>query len=124
MDAAKLASPYQALNEPWGTTINEEPTMTDQSAAEGTEINVILKQFGITGQAPGNARQPLYGDFTGLPTDLRGYIEQSRSIEELQAKLPDELKGMNPEELLSLTADELADKLKKPEPPAPKEEPK
>ncbi|MEO5355606.1 MAG: hypothetical protein H7835_20730 [Magnetococcus sp. XQGC-1] len=43
-----------------------EPTLALQSELEATDINVILKRFGITGQLPTAVRAPQYGDFTGV----------------------------------------------------------
>jgi len=103
-------------------TQNNEPTMTDQSQAKDTDINVIVNQFMKTGQAPGAATQPMYGDFTQLPNDLRGMIELNRSMKDKRASLPPQLKDLALEELLALTPEALEAKLKPAE--QPKEEPK
>lgn len=106
-------------------TRNTEPTMTDQSGADDTDINLIVKRYGVFGTVPGTNRPPVYGDFADLPHDLRERIELIRSIPELQGGLPKELSGMQLGELLSLTPDELTAKLTPPAPPPePKDEPK
>lgn len=106
-------------------TFNNQPTLTDQAGARDTDINVIVGQFLIHGQVPGNANTPLEGmDFTAMPTDLRGFIELGRSIDENRARLPPELKGLDTNKLLSLTPEELKTILTPPKKDEPKEEPK
>lgn len=95
-----------------------KPTLTDQSAAQTTDLNVIVNQFLRTGQSP-NKGNPRYGDFSGLPTDLRSMIETSRSVNNLRRNLPPQLKDLAVEKLLALTPDDLAKILA---PPPPKEE--
>lgn len=98
---------------------NTTPTMTDQSAAATTDLNVIVNQFLKTGQSP-NRGNPRYGDFSQLPTDLRGMIETSRSVAKLRRALPEQLKELPMEELLGLTPEKLAEMLapKPVDPPA------
>lgn len=84
-----------------------KPTKTDQSQANDTDINVIVKRYAATGVAPGNAAEPMHGDFTGLPRDLRGLIEQARSIERLRGELPKELQNLTVEDLVVMDNDAL-----------------
>lgn len=109
---------YQ-INKEAAKTRSTQETLTDQSAAKSTDINVIVKQFRIAGTAPGPAVEPMYGDFSELPGDLREMIETSRTIKERRRQLPPELREMPIEELLTLTPEQVSEKLKKPEPPAP-----
>jgi len=90
-----------------GRTVNNEPTMTDQSQASETDLNVIMRKYGVSGRVPATTAQPMYGDFTNLPTDLRDMIETSRTIKEKRSQLPKELREMPIEELLALTPDQL-----------------
>lgn len=90
-----------------GATTNNMPTETDQSSANSTDLNVIIRQFAITGRAPGAPTEPLYGDFTNLPTDLRGYIEESRNIHKIRRNLPEQLRNLPIEQLLTLTPQQL-----------------
>lgn len=90
----------------------------DQSQARETDINVIVAKMGITGTVPGAPLDPIYGDWTNLPTDLRGFIETSRTLESLKQNLPEKLKAMKTEELLAMNAQQLADLLKPATPPA------
>lgn len=86
---------------------NAMPTETDQSQARETDINVIIGRFGVGHLAKGNGKVPMYEDFTDLPRDLRGYIEQARGLDELRARLPEPLKAQKLEELLQLTPQQI-----------------
>jgi len=101
-------------NQHLGRTVNNEPTLTDQSQASATDINIIVTQFLRTGQAP-QSKQPQYGDFTQLPTDLRGFIEMGRSINEHRANLPDQLREIPIEYLVRMTNEQINAMLKPPE---------
>lgn len=105
-------------------TFDNTPTLTDQASARDTDINVIVGQFLVHGQAPGAAREPIYDDFTDLPDDFRGYIERARSLKDHKAKLPPELQNMSIDSLLALTPEELKNKLTPPQTEATKEETK
>lgn len=98
-------------------TKTTQPTLTDQSAANDTDLNVIVKQFLKTGTAPGNPGQPMFEDFTQYPEDLRGFIECAQSIKDHYGRLPEKLQVMDMNQLLSLTPEQLTDILK---PDAPK----
>jgi len=95
-------------------THNNKPTLTDQSQAKDTDINIIVKRFGVTGKVPGADGQAMSGDFTNLPRDLREMIDRSRDITKLRSKLPAALKGKSVEELLTLTPDQLTNILTPP----------
>lgn len=105
-------------NKQLAKTINTEPTLTDQAGARDTDINVIVGQFGIHGQAPGAPTDPIYGDFTGLPNGLRESIETARRLKQHMNRLPDQLKGMTTEEILALTPETLRAKLTPADKPA------
>lgn len=98
---------YYALNKANSRTINHEPTLTDQAGARDTDINVIVGRFGLGNLAPGSNKEPIYGDFTELPRDLRGFLEQARGIQDLVSRLPDKLKDIPLNELTTLTRDQL-----------------
>lgn len=98
---------YYAQNKASSRTTNNGPTLTDQSQAHETDINVIVSKFGISGRAPGPARPPLHGDFSELPNDLRGFLDTAKTTKELQKRLPQQLQGKSIEEVLALTPDEL-----------------
>jgi len=94
-------SRYKA-NKADAVTFNTEPTMTDQSQAAQTDINIIVTQFLRTGQGP-MGKTPIYADFSELPHDLRGFIEMGRSIQEHQEQLPEQLKGIPLADLVRMT---------------------
>lgn len=58
-----------------------------QSQKEESDINTIVKRFGLTGQIPQSLRLPTYGDFTGI-TDYRTALEAVRYGEEAFMSLP------------------------------------
>jgi len=107
-------------------THNTEPTMTDQSGARETDLNVILTRYAQSGTIQSHGKEPIYEDWTKYPEDFRGYIHQSRETARLRDKLPDQLKKMTDQELLALTVDQLNNILAPPDKPAdkPKDEPK
>ena len=45
------------------STINIEPTMTQQHFKDECDINTIMERFGVTGELPTNIRQPMSADF-------------------------------------------------------------
>lgn len=108
-----------------GCTDNNEPTLTDQSQAGQTDINIIVTQFLKTGQAPQGAN-PIYADFTQLPEDLRGFIDMGRSMNTLKSQLPPQLRELPPEVLFKMTNEEITARLTPPDKPAdkPKDEQK
>lgn len=97
---------------------SSKPTMTDQSQAADTDVNIILGKFGIGGTVTVQGKQPIYGDFTGLPHNLRSMIEMARSSASLRQTLPAALKDMPNEQLFALTKDELTNILTPPKPEA------
>lgn len=110
---------YYQRNKEASKTRNTDPTLTDQSAAREADINVIVGRFTKTGMVPVAKLQPMAGDYSQLPTDLRGFIETARGLHDLRRKLPLELRDHSIEKLLALTPDELTKILT---PPAPKQD--
>lgn len=98
-------------------TFNEEPTMTDQSQAAQTDINVIVTQFLRTGAAPVPRTEPHFGDFTQLPEDLRGFIDLGRSIGPLRESLPPQLQGIPLDQLITMSNEQITAILTPPESP-------
>lgn len=110
-----------AKNKALAITRDTTPTLCDQSQARDTDINIIIKMLEQTGTVPGAKGEPMYGDFTQLPKDLRGFIEKGRELKSLQSALPPQLQGKPLEELMSLTPQALKDILT-PAPTPTKEE--
>lgn len=109
-----------AKNKRLAITRPKKPTLTDQAGAKDTDINVIIKQFTQHGQLP-QGPEPMYGDFTNLPTDLRGFIDLGRSLKTNRDKLPAALKDMNVDALLALTPAQITTILTPPKEPAKEE---
>lgn len=99
---------------------NVDPTLTDQAAARSTDINVIVGQFRIGGQAIGTSGQVLpIQDLTGLPNGLREMMEAARTIGSVRERLPLQLRRLPLEQLLALTPQQLTNILNPPaDPPA------
>lgn len=55
---------------------------TVQSQKKDSDINVIVKRFGLTGQLPQVRRPPMIGDFTDAPLDYRGALERIKEAED------------------------------------------
>lgn len=101
---------------------NTEPSKTDQSQAADTDINVIVKRYGVYGTAPGTMKQPLFADFSQIG-DLRQMIEQTRDISRLRRSMPKQLAEMPLEDLLALNEEQLKNILAPPgAPPSEKKE--
>lgn len=101
-------------------TRTTKPTKTDQSMAKDTDLNVIVGKF-LKGQLPTGAPiEPVYGDFTRYPDDLRGFIKTARELNQHRAELPEKLRDMPVEQLMALTNEQLTAILT---PPAPSPEP-
>jgi len=43
-----------------------DPSLAQQNFKDESDINYIVRQFGLTGELPGQAISPQYGDFTGV----------------------------------------------------------
>lgn len=87
---------------------NTKPSLTDQSQAADTDLNVILKKYGITGRAPGGKQPIPPGDYTDAPEDLRGHIELAKRVQKMQQSLPENLRGLTLEQLARLDNKQLA----------------
>lgn len=106
-------------NRAFGKTENDGKSLADQSQADETNINVILRKYGVTGVATGVAGPPQYLDHTQLPEDLREAYDQIRSVGRLRDQLPDSLRNRPLQELNALTLEQLNEILHPPAiPPA------
>lgn len=84
-----------------------DPSLTIQSQAEEADINVIVRNFGITGKLPQNIRVPQFGDFDSVD-DYQTAIEVIRAAEESFAALPSEARVRfenNPQRFLEFCSD-------------------
>lgn len=55
----------------------DEP-LTQQSGKDECDINLIVERAKRGAAVPFNERQPFYGDFTEIPTDLRVCLDQAK----------------------------------------------
>lgn len=62
--------------------VNVEPTKTQQSAKDDCDINVIIERAKRGADVPSNGREPVYGDFTQIPKDLRECLLEVKRAEE------------------------------------------
>lgn len=106
-------------------TVNTEPTMTDQSGVEDSDINVIVKRYGVYGTVPSGMKQPQFGqDTSDWPTDLAQAMEVARSLNTLRQNLPEQLRNMRDDELMALTPEQIVAIIKPPEKEVQSEEEK
>lgn len=70
-----------------GLVCPPEEGKTQQSAKSETDINEIVRRFGLTGKVPVTARAPLEGDFTGV-TDFQSAMQAVRDAERGFAEFP------------------------------------
>lgn len=97
-DAASLLSGY----------VCHTPSRTQQSQAEDTDINVIVKRFGITGQLPTGVRVPQFGDFIGV-SDFREAMDAIVLAERSFAAMPSDVRlrfANDPQLFLEFCSDE------------------
>lgn len=68
-------------------TRNTEESMTQQSDLHDSDINVILKKYGVGGQLPGVIQPGIYGDFSEV-TDYRTAVDMIRAADEAFLEIP------------------------------------
>lgn len=94
-----------------GTAMEDDqvkyPSRTIQSAKDETDINLIVRRFGLTGQLPsGSPRLPTYGDFAEVD-DFQSAMNAVRVAEESFLELPSTIRsrfGNNPQAFLEFVA--------------------
>lgn len=64
-----------------------EPSKTRQSEAAACDINLIVKQFSVTGFLPDNGRTPFYADVSEMG-DFRAALDYVREAEAVFMALP------------------------------------
>lgn len=69
----------------------EDPSLAIQSQKDEADINVILRNFGVTGQLPQGAVLPQFGDFDGVD-DYRSAIEAVRAAEASFLAIPSNIR--------------------------------
>lgn len=74
-----------------GIVFSEE-SMAVQSAEEESNINTIVRRFGISGELPNNLRMPQSGDFTNAP-DFHTAMNLVRQAQEEFVRVPAEIRA-------------------------------
>lgn len=64
-----------------------DPTRAQQQFKEDSDINTIVKRFGLTGQLPDNVRVPVEGDFSNV-TDYQSAMNVVRRAQESFMEMP------------------------------------
>ena len=67
--------------------MNTLPSMTQQQFKQETDINVIVKRFGITGELPQNIRAPAIEDFVDV-VDYHSAMNAIKAAEHSFAAMP------------------------------------
>jgi phage internal scaffolding protein len=66
-------------------------SLTQQSAVLDSDINEIVRRFGLTGELPSNVRMPVSGDFAGI-ADFQTVMNLVRQAEEGFMSFPAEVR--------------------------------
>lgn len=70
----------------------EDESLTIQSAKEETDINTIVRRFGLTGELPSDVAMPVSGDFVGIG-DFHSAMTLVRQAEEEFLRVPADLRA-------------------------------
>lgn len=100
-----IRSPYnydvkQASDE--ACVVDSSPSLTVQSMTEDADINTIVRRFGLTGQAPVDARPVFFGDFEEV-IDFRSAQDALRRADEAFMQHPADVRarfGNDPQRFL------------------------
>jgi len=107
----------------------EDESLALQSAKDESDINTIVRKFGLTGELPNDLKMPQSGDFTDVP-DFHTAMNMVRSAQEEFLRVPAEIRARfsnDPQRLMAFLEDDsnrdearklgfLADPVKEPEP--------
>ncbi|AXH73079.1 MAG: internal scaffolding protein [Microviridae sp.] len=77
-------------------TVNTEPSMTDTSHGNDTDVNKIVARFERTGVLPQPTEEPQYGDCTPFARDLTELLNEA---EDIQARATDFIEKWSPPEV-------------------------
>lgn len=95
------------VRQPWCRirviTVNDEPSMTQASHYDQTDVNAIVERFKRTGQLPVPIATPQYADVTGLQGDLTDLHNRAREHIEIAERFA---AGWKPPEALKTTPGE------------------
>jgi len=86
----------------------DDLSLAQQHMLESTDINYIVKQFGISGKLPTGVRTPTYGDFTGV-YDYHSAVNAIAQAGESFDSMPAHVRARfhnDPQEFLDFCAEE------------------
>lgn len=85
----RFQTPFTVTDEWSGlfSSENNEPSLTQQSDAAESDINIIMKQYGQSGMFPQVTTAPSYGDFSGV-TDYRSALELVQRADQAFQEVP------------------------------------
>jgi phage internal scaffolding protein len=90
-----LRSPYNydmdAVSRETGLFCEDE-SLAVQSARDETDINTIVRRFGLTGELPGDIDMPQSGDYTGVG-DFQSAMNIVRAAQEEFMRVPAEIRA-------------------------------
>ncbi|MEO5351179.1 MAG: hypothetical protein H7836_16280 [Magnetococcus sp. YQC-3] len=85
-----------------------DDSLAVQSAEEESNINTIVRRFGLTGELPNDLRMPISGDFSGVP-DFHAAMNMVRSAQEEFLRVPADIRARfsnDPQQLMSFLEDD------------------
>lgn len=96
-----LASDESALR------CNDE-SLAQQNQKEESDINTIVRRFGLSGELPTNVRMPQYGDYTGI-TDYQSALNAVNEAQSAFMRMPADIRtrfNNDPEEFVQFCLDD------------------
>jgi len=85
-----------------------EPTLAQQNFKDESDINYIVRQFGLTGELPSQPLSPQYGDFTGV-LDYHSAVNAVLAAQDNFMELPAQMRSRfdnDPAKLIDFLGDE------------------
>lgn len=86
----------------------EVEALTKQEFRDETDINTLLRRFGVTGQFPKNVRMPVYGDFDQISdfhSATNAIALASESFEQMPAQIRERFQN-DPERFVEFCLDD------------------
>lgn len=86
----------------------EDESLALQSMEEESNINTIVRKFGVTGELPSDVKMPQTGDFTNLP-DFHTAMNIVRKTQEEFLRVPAEIRarfGNDPQAFMMFVEDD------------------
>lgn len=86
----------------------DDESLALQSAEEESNINTIVRRFGLTGELPNDVKVPHSGDFTNLP-DFHTAMNLVRKTQEEFLRVPADIRarfGNDPQAFMAFVEDE------------------